>query len=273
MSEVQGNKVVLLGEAGVGKTSIISRYIKQKFDPEYITSLTSQYLRKSIKFPDNVEIILDIYDTSGQERYRSIAHIYYKNARAVILVYDITSTHSFEQMKEYWYKQIKEIDTENLIIAIVANKNDLYEERVIQDEEGEKFAEEIGAFFVSTSAKNDSGVKKLFIYIGRKILDPNYVLSKEEEDNIDNPKEEEKINEEYKDVEEDEEEEDDDSEGRKSRKTNKKIEKVSDNGKGKEKENKNVVNNINITKTQSFRLTTKTIKASSNKVKKKRCCK
>ena len=258
-----GNKVVLLGEAGVGKTSIISRYIKQKFDPEYITSLTSQFLRKIVEFPDNKKITLDIFDTSGQEKYRSVAKFYYRNSRAVILVYDITSTKSFKEMKEYWYEQIKEVDIENFIIAIVANKNDLYEEREVQDEEGEKFAQQIGGFFVSTSAKNDSGVNDLFDNIAKKILDPNYVYSIEEDKNLDinKEKDKDKFIEEFEEIEN--EEENEESEGKESIKSNK----------SEENEKKSEKSGNSITKNQSFRISTKTVKKSEAKVKKRKCCK
>ena len=261
--EEVGNKVVLLGEAGVGKTSIISRYIKQKFDPEYITSLTSQFLRKIVEFPDNKKITLDIFDTSGQEKYRSVAKFYYRNSRAVILVYDITSTKSFKEMKEYWYEQIKEVDIENFIIAIVANKNDLYEEREVQDEEGEKFAQQIGGFFVSTSAKNDSGVNDLFDNIAKKILDPNYVYSIEEDKNLDinKEKDKDKFIEEFEEIEN--EEENEESEGKESIKSNK----------SEENEKKSEKSGNSIKKNQSFRISTKTVKKSEAKVKKRKCCK
>ena len=261
--EEVGNKVVLLGEAGVGKTSIISRYIKQKFDPEYITSLTSQFLRKIVEFPDNKKITLDVFDTSGQEKYRSVAKFYYRNSRAVILVYDITSTKSFKEMKEYWYEQIKEVDIENFIIAIVANKNDLYEEREVQDEEGEKFAQQIGGFFVSTSAKNDSGVNDLFDNIAKKILDPNYVYSIEEDKNLDinKEKDKDKFIEEFEEIEN--EEENEESEGKESIKSNK----------SEENEKKSEKSGNSIKKNQSFRISTKTVKKSEAKVKKRKCCK
>ena len=167
-------KVVLVGEAGVGKTCIISQFTTGKFDSEYITTLTTQYLRKEINFSDGKKLVFDIFDTAGQEKYRSIAKLYYKNARAVILVYDITSEDSFKQLKEYWYEQVKEVATDNYIIAIAANKSDLYEDRVVEDQEGEDFASSVGAIFASTSAKNDSGITALFDNIGRKILDPTF---------------------------------------------------------------------------------------------------
>ena len=124
-------KVVLVGEAGVGKTCIMTRFTKDKFDDEYITSFTAQFLRKTLEFADGKRITFDIWDTAGQEKYRALAKVYYKSANAVILVYDITTPESFKVMKEYWYEQVKEVDTDNFIIAIAANKSDLYEERKV----------------------------------------------------------------------------------------------------------------------------------------------
>ena len=176
MAEEEGGaiKVVLVGEAGVGKTCIISQFTENKFDPETVSSLTTQYKRKIKDFPDGKQVIFDLYDTAGQERFRSIARIYYKNAKVVVLVYDITSKKTFEEMKGYWYQQVKDIETKDLIIAIAANKSDLYEEREVEDDEGKEFATSIKAIFVSTSAKNDSGITALFDNIGQKLLNPDF---------------------------------------------------------------------------------------------------
>ena len=177
----QTNKVVIVGEAGVGKTCIMKQFIQNSFDDEEISSLTTQYRRKQIKLVTGENVTFDIYDTAGQEKFRSIAKLYYKNSRVVILVYDITDEKSFNEMKNYWYEQVKDIPTENLILAIAANKSDLYENRQVENDEGEKFADKINAIFVQTSAKNDSGITELFENIGYKILDPNFNFREEEE--------------------------------------------------------------------------------------------
>ena len=176
------NKVVIVGESGVGKTCIMAQFIENKFEEEFVSSLTTQYRRKKIQLVTGEDVTFDIYDTAGQEKYRAIAKIFYKNARVVILVYDITDIKSFEEMKNYWYEQVKDIQTENLIIAIAGNKCDLYEERQVENETGEEFAKSINAIFVETSAKNDSGIDKLFENIGYKILDPNFNFYDEEEE-------------------------------------------------------------------------------------------
>ena len=90
--------------------------------------------------------------------------------QAVILVYDMTTKESFDEAKNYWFEQIKQYCKNDLIIAIEVNKSDLYETREVEDEEGEEYAKSIGAFFASTSAKNDSGIKILFENIAMKIL-------------------------------------------------------------------------------------------------------
>ena len=168
-------RVVLLGKQATGKTCIIAQFINGSFDPGTISSLTAQFIRKTIQFADGRNITLDIWDTAGQEKYRAIAKIYYKEARAVILVYDITDESSFKEMKEYWYEQVKLYAKKDVIFAVAANKNDLDEERKISDEEGKKFANEIGAIFASTSAKNADGIQALFDNVGQKILNPSFI--------------------------------------------------------------------------------------------------
>ena len=174
-------KVVLLGESGVGKTCIIAQFTNGVFDPDTVTSLTAQFIRKAITFEDGKSVTFDIWDTAGQEKYRSMAKIFYKDAKAVILVYDITNEKSFEEMREYWYQQVKQQGDSDVIVAIAANKSDLYEDKKVDDAQGEEFAKEIGAIFASTSAKNDSGIKVLFENIAQKILDPNFDFAANEE--------------------------------------------------------------------------------------------
>ena len=244
----QFNKVVIVGEAGVGKTCILSQFIENKFDEKEMSSLTTQYRRKQIELVTGQNVIFDIYDTAGQEKFRSIAKLYYKSARVVILVYDITNKGSFEEMKNYWYEQVKDIQTENLILAIAANKSDLYEERQVENNEGEEFAEKINAIFVETSAKNDSGIDKLFENIGYKILDPHYNFRAEEEERR------KKYMKQKKRLEEQEREE-------VNAKTN--IAKV--------EKKQNEEKKPNIEKTESFRVTTKTFKE-PKKQSKSGCC-
>ena len=180
-------KVVLLGQSGVGKTCIINKFTTGIYDPEVVTSITAQFISKTIEFKDYKQSIkFDIWDTAGQEKYKSLAKIFYKDARVICLCYDITSKRSFVELKDYWYEQQTKLNAEgDPIFAVVANKRDLYEIQQVSDEEGKKFAREINAIFQSTSAKSDYGINQLFENIGRRYFDPNF--------NIDDAENKEKV--------------------------------------------------------------------------------
>jgi len=176
------NKVVLIGESGVGKTCIIEQFIRNEFNENIASTIVTQFSRKDFEFPRGEKITLDIWDTIGQEKFRSLARIFYKNAKAVIIVYSITNKQTFDEAKNYWYEQVKQNCYSDVIIAIAANKCDLYEQRQVSDEEGEQFAKNVGAFFASTSAKNDSGITNLFENIALKILYPDFDFTNTEND-------------------------------------------------------------------------------------------
>jgi len=173
--ESESIKVVLLGESGVGKTSIISQFTVNKFDPHRETSLSAQFASKTLDFPDlGQSIKFDIWDTVGQEKYRSLAKIFYKDAKVIIFVYDITREFSFESIKNYWYKETRENWDGTPILAIVGNKIDLYSEVKVSNNDGNAFAEEIGAIFQTTSAASNSGITNLFENIGKTYLVPGF---------------------------------------------------------------------------------------------------
>ena len=171
------NKVVLIGESGVGKTCIINQFITGEFEEDSLPTLTNQFCRKQFDFPENKSISIDIWDTAGQEQYRSLNRLFYKNAKAVILVYDVSNKLSFDEIKNYWYGQIKQNCENDLIIAIAANKSDLSDQREVPDEEGEEFANSIHAIFSSTSAKDNTGITNLFETIAKKMLEPDYIFN------------------------------------------------------------------------------------------------
>ena len=128
-----------------------------------------------MEFPDlGQSIKFDIWDTVGQEKYRSLAKIFYKDAKVIIFVYDITTDYSFEELKKYWYEETKSNSDGNPIFAVVANKIDLYADQKVSNNDGLKFAEEIGAIFQTTSALSDSGITTLFENIGKTYLVPGY---------------------------------------------------------------------------------------------------
>ena len=125
-------------------------------------------------FQDKV-IQFVIYDTAGQEKYINLTKIFYKDAKVICLCYDITSKESFNELKDKWYEKEAKLYVEGEpIFAVVANKNDLYQNAQVKDEEGKAFAKSINGIFQSTSAKCDSDINSLFENIEKKYFDPNF---------------------------------------------------------------------------------------------------
>ena len=177
-------KVVLLGDSGVGKTCIISRYISGAFDQNSPTTNGASYASKIVEIA-NKSVSLDIWDTAGQEKYKSLTKFFYKDAKVAILVYDITQKESFTNMKQYWYEQLKEFGSKDIIIGVAGNKCDMYEKEEVTENEGKEFAEQIGAFFEMTSAKNNTGINDLFMNAAQRFFDPDYKQNPEDgKDNI-----------------------------------------------------------------------------------------
>ena len=170
-------KVVLLGETGVGKTSIITRYVSNTFSQYVMTSTGSAFVSKNIILDENNKVKLQIWDTAGQEKYRSLAKIFYQSTAVAILVYDITTKSSFEGIKNYWAKEIKNNSPSDIIIAVVANKSDNYLEQEVPTEEGKDLAKQLNAIFSSTSAKLGNGIDELFNLIAEKYIDPSKDIS------------------------------------------------------------------------------------------------
>ena len=145
-------KVVFLGEAGVGKTSLINRYFDKNFDEYENSTLSGTFVQKSIKYKDK-EYSFDIWDPSGRQVYRSLNKIFLRDVNIIVLVYDITKKQSFLEL-QYWLDLILE-NYQNAFLILVGNKNDLFLNREIKESDGKKFANVIHASFTETSAKNN----------------------------------------------------------------------------------------------------------------------
>ena len=177
-------KVVLVGDTGVGKTSIIDRYVKNEFYDEVESTISSTYSYKIIDYKEyNKSISFDIWDTAGQEVYRSIAQNFFLNASIGILVYDIKRKKSFESIKEYWYEELKNKGDENIIFGVAGNKCDLFQEEGVPEEKAKEFANEIGAVFELTSSKESIGIDELFEKLGKKYLEKNNLIDNVNENN------------------------------------------------------------------------------------------
>ena len=159
-------KVVLVGNAGVGKSSIAMRYCKDMFNEFNDSTIGASFTAKSLIHDDEV-VRLEIWDTAGQEKYHSLASLYYRNAGAIIIVYDITSKDSYEKTKD-WYTELNDDGlADNALIVLVGNKADLHEKRVIPSIVTDVFFKDV--YHVETSAKSDEGINSLFDHIVKNV--------------------------------------------------------------------------------------------------------
>ena len=158
-------KVVLLGDTGVGKTAIIRRYYVDKFSEILESTYNASFIEKTVQI-EKKKLVLELWDTVGQEAYRSLTKIFTKNSKIIILVYDVTSMETFNSLN-YWYDYISKEAEGNIILGVAGNKTDLILEEghreEVSQEEGKNFAEKINASFALISAKeSDQEIKKLF---------------------------------------------------------------------------------------------------------------
>ena len=171
-------KVLIVGDAVVGKTQIVSRYIKDVFEEGYKPTGGIVFCSKSISL-NNKNINLQLDDTSGQERYRTIRQSYYKGSQLIVLVYAIDNKNSFENIP----KLVEEVKTqnENAKFLLVGNKCDLEEERLVSKEDAKQYAEKNNIGFFEVSAKTGDGIDDMFKYIISELLED---MKKEENKNI-----------------------------------------------------------------------------------------
>jgi len=160
-------KVVLLGNSGVGKSSIVLRFVADNFKTDAEATIGASYMGRMLQFDDKM-VKFNIWDTAGQERYHSLAKMYYRDANAAIMVYDVTSPESFQGLKR-WHAELQEFGPKDIIIAIAGNKEDLVEAEAVPQQEALQYSQSIGAIFKKTSAKTSYGVEQLFREIATKM--------------------------------------------------------------------------------------------------------
>ena len=151
-------KTILVGRTGTGKTNIINAIVGVKFDSSEMTTSTAAFVDKTIKVSGK-DYHLAIWDTAGQEKFRSLTKIFIKDAKIVILVYSITNKESFKEI-DFWLETVKNILGDKPVLGLAGNKKDLFQEEQVGEEEGEKKAKEIGAIFKLTSAKTKVGINE-----------------------------------------------------------------------------------------------------------------
>ncbi|KAH0793449.1 Vps21p [Histomonas meleagridis] len=162
-------RIVLIGDAFVGKTALAKRFIFKDFQINYEETVGAAFHSFTEKIDKNV-ITYQLWDTAGTEKYRSLAPVYFRNASAAIIVYDVTSLQTFHDLDD-WIETFKKIVEEDALIFIVGNKIDLVNETKVSTEDGQKFAEERGYSFFSTSAVTGENVIRLFSAVAEAIYE------------------------------------------------------------------------------------------------------
>ena len=153
-------KIVLIGDSSVGKTNILSKYISDEYDPDTQATIGVELSTKNYTF-DNNEVKVQIWDTAGQEKYRSITSSYYKGAHGCLLVYDITRKVTFENIDK-WLAEIKLSSNNEINMVLIGNKCDLEDKREVSIEEAQNKAKLLNMAFMETSALNGTNVEKAF---------------------------------------------------------------------------------------------------------------
>jgi len=161
-------KVLILGDSSVGKTCFLLRYSEDTFVENHISTIGLDYRLKMINLSDNKVVKMQIWDTAGQDRFRAITKNYYKGAHGIILMFDVTSSLSFNNIKN-WLLQIKENTSDKIQIVLVGNKIDSPNRRVISKEDGEKLAREYNLNYFETSAKENVNIQETFSYLTKEI--------------------------------------------------------------------------------------------------------
>ena len=152
-------KIILVGDSGVGKTSILKKFINNEFNEDIKCTINIDFFSKSIKIDKNLYTNLKIYDTAGQEKYRALIKQYYQGTDGIILVFDLTNENSFNKLKS-WINEVSD-NTEKAQIILVGNKADLIE-RKIDEETAENFAKQRDMKYIETSAKEGTNILLLF---------------------------------------------------------------------------------------------------------------
>ena len=163
-------KYIIIGNSSVGKSCITMRYIHDSFNEEFKTTIGVEFGSKNVTIKGKIYKI-QIWDTAGEETFRSITRAYYKNSVCACIVYDITNRNSFLDVKS-WLDDCKKQSPKTVILVLIGNKIDLDEQREVSFEEGNNFAKENNMLFFETSAKNGDNIENIF-YNSAEIIDKN----------------------------------------------------------------------------------------------------
>lgn len=162
------HKTILLGDSGVGKTSLLVKFDTGKFQQGSFSATVGIGFTNKIVTVEDTRIKLQIWDTAGQERFRSVTHAYYRNAHALFLLYDVTNKTSFDNIRA-WLGEINDYAQDNVVIMLLGNKSDCGSNRAVKKEDGERLSREYNVFFMETSAKSGQNVDLAFMTVARQL--------------------------------------------------------------------------------------------------------
>ena len=164
-------KIILVGDSGVGKTNILSRFARNLFNPNSKATIGVEFATKTLEINGKV-VKAQIWDTAGQERYRAITNNYYKGTKGALMLYDITSSISFESTPR-WLKELRDNTDVDLPIMLIGNKCDLEDQRSVSTNEAVQFAEKEGFSFMETSAADGKNVDEAFTALIKNVVEFN----------------------------------------------------------------------------------------------------
>jgi small GTP-binding protein len=169
-------KVLLVGDSGVGKSSIILRFTEHYFEENFVNTIGVDFRCHILEF-NNKLYKLQIWDTAGQDKFQSITTAYYRGSNGIILVYDVCNPNSLDRLK-FWYNEVKKKVIDDIPMIIVGNKIDLCSNRKVSYEEGEAFAKELNMQYLECSTKLDEGIDRVFFTLLGKIVEKNVASNK-----------------------------------------------------------------------------------------------
>lgn len=157
-------KILLIGDSGVGKSSLLLRFSDDRFSETYMSTIGVDFRIRTIEMNDGKRVKLQIWDTTGQERFKNITSSYYRGSHAIIMVYDVTDLQSFTNIAK-WREEIDKYAHENVEILLIGNKNDLVSHKVIDYSTGKDLADKMGVKFLESSARTGDNVVRMFLVL------------------------------------------------------------------------------------------------------------